>query len=235
MCLATRYFRELLAPLTFEQFKNMFPPSAKEFTLHTSLTFVAEHYFQASRSLPHRPRLLIVGVDDISQACPDGLPLQHRSRIAAMVRVLGQIMDQDIVCGPSPVCALPVVISASTVAIDRTITASTRAIATIPLGALTGAALHVIRALGIATSNTLAVRAVAMLCQYVGEHGGLLEILIDVLRAREGFLLQKLQLLGPGALDTVCAFLESDERVQKYLVRRVALCIPSETLLTVCL
>jgi hypothetical protein len=208
--------------MNFASFKTKFSESAMGFTLLTSLAFVAEHYFQGSRSVPARPRLLILGVDEISKTCLDNIPLQEHRHINRMVSLIGKTMDQDVVSGPSPVFAFPVVTSLSQVAINRTFTASTRAISWIPLGALTGAASHVVRSLGIATSDTIAVRAVEMLCQYVGEHGRLLEILINVLRSRDGFLLQKLQLLGPGALSTVCAFLESDSLVKAYLVRHVA-------------
>ena len=217
-----RYFRSLLSPMSFASFKTKFAQSAMEFTLLTSLAFVAEHYFLGSRSVPARPRLLILGIDEISKTCLDNIPLPEQRHINRMISFIGKTMDQNIVSGPSPVFVFPIVTSLSQVAINRTCTASTRAISWIPLGALTGAASHVVRALGIATSNTSAVRAVEMLCQYVGEHGRLLEILINVLRSRDGSLLQKLQLLGPGALSTVCAFLESDSMVKAYMVRLVA-------------
>jgi hypothetical protein len=217
-----RYFCTLLSPMTFESFKTKFSRSAKEFNLLSSLTFVAEHYFQGDRSVPNRPRLLILGVDEISKTCLDDFPSQHRRRIDAIVSLIGKTMDQFVASGPSPVVAFPIVTSLSQVAIDRTVTASKRAISWIPLGALTGAASHVVRALGISTTDEMTVGAVEMLCQYVGEHGRLLEILINVLLARDGFLLQQLQLLGPGALANICAFLEADTMVDGYLVRHDA-------------
>jgi hypothetical protein len=211
--------------MSFLDFRSKFAKSAMGLNLRASLQFVAEHYFAGSRDASHHPRLLIFGVDEIAKTCLEDQPAsQQQSRINAIVSLIGKLMDVFVVSGPRPVVAFPVVTSLSQVAIDFAANASNRAISWLPLGALKGAAMHAVRKLGISSSDTQVVRTVEMLCQYVGEHGRLLEILIDVIQS-DSELFTDLCMRGPAAMPKIIAIFSQSSQARAYVSVRSLRCL----------
>jgi hypothetical protein len=152
-----------------------------EMNLDSCLKFVAQHHFGRIKVAPGqetRPRLFFLGVDELMK-----FP-KYKDLVIEVGKTMDAVWQLKLPnrVGTCPMIVLPVVTSLSSEAVRLSLRDSDRSMSWIPLGPLRGAADHIARLdsrLSLAGETTL--KALRILCADLGEHGRMLEHLVDYL------------------------------------------------------
>jgi hypothetical protein len=125
-------------------------------------------------------RLLFIGVDELIK-----FP-SHPELLSLVGSTMDRVWEFHVpnIVGKCPLIILPLVTSLSSLVVDRSVTPiSNRDVAWIPLGPLFGAAEHIIEVEPLLfDSDASAQKALRILCIDLGEHGRMLEKLLEYLK-----------------------------------------------------
>jgi hypothetical protein len=150
-------------------------------------------------------RLFFIGIDELIKF----------PSYAELLTLVGSTMDKvwelDVPngVGKCPLTILPMVSSLSSLSVDESVTPySNRDVAWIPLGPLRGAAEHIVKLFPRLDGSVLVHKALRILCTDLGEHGRMLEKLVDYLRQDDNKMVELLRALNSGAVGGILDALE---------------------------
>jgi hypothetical protein len=152
--------------------------------------------------------ICMLGIDEIIKSCPDDF-----LALAQSISAVGSWSDQPIKINEQRNFVLiPVITSLSQVLVRSSAQTSGRHIQWIPLPPLEGLSKQVCDMLNVTTQR--AKDLIELLCRYLGYHGRLIEIAVEILEDEVEYLEQ-----GPSALVEIISNLKQNSSCRAYLVR----------------
>jgi len=200
-------------------------PDFKKLDVDECLQIILEHHQSYSPSPPpfistnesgvaeSLPGLCIFGIDELLKSHDLKDNPHHpdaQEFYSNLTTCVGLLMNSWHVAGGRKFAIMPVVTSLSQIIVSNTTQRSNRSINWIPLRPLAGVEVEVCKAL-FAKYDKIdeSIRqAVHCLCLFLGEHGRLLEYLVDLLIERRD-LFGDLKARGPEAIPSILTALES--------------------------
>jgi hypothetical protein len=183
-------------------------PDFGNISIDKCLTQILRHFestFPAGRT---GRGICILGIDEIIKSCPDDF-----LALAKSISAVGTWSDQPIEINKQRNFVLiPVITSLSQVLVGNSTQNSGRHIQWIPLPPLEGLSKQVCDLLNVTTRR--AQDLIELLCRYLGYHGRLIEIAVDILVDEIEYLEQ-----GPSALGEIISDLKNQGSCRAYLVR----------------
>ena len=199
-------------------------------TIDSCIDFIMRHFESTRQASPEvktlQRSIFVLGIDELLKSYDSNLlaqelatPGHNFSKSQAFfndfISAIGDLMELD---GKS-FAVLPVVTSLSQLTVAKTTTNSKRSINWIHLPPLEGIDKEVCRALNInATSHPDAVKAIEFLCDYLGLHGRLVELLTLIL-LEDRKLLDRLKEAGLPICSEIVDKLLGDVLAVDYAVR----------------
>jgi len=189
----------------------------KSLSLDECLHFILEHHestVEASFDDANVPGLCIFGVDELLKShkfMNNPYHPEAQEFYKDFVTAIGLLMQSWYPAGGREYAVMPVVTSLSQIIVGNSTQRSNRSINWIPLRPLAGVEVEVRKALFFDKYDNIneSIRqAVRCLCFFLGEHGRLLEYLVDLLIERRD-LFGDLKARGPEAIPSILTALES--------------------------
>lgn len=132
-----------------------------------------------------QPGVCIIGFDKLIRSewnSDSPMPDEVVEKLIDSISAIGELMNSSIDIGEHLVAVIPIISSLSQLLVNKAKTSSGRDITWIPLPPLGGVWEHVCRALRV--DDERIKQSIRILCDYLGEHGRLIECLVRILKTR---------------------------------------------------